>query len=478
MRVSSYFKLGRSQPTLDFVDVRYDRDTPLFLSPRALASLPSPWGQECAHLIQNFFATVLKLIAAGKHGDAEMLLGALKEPNETHLGLSKGESRGRALGDSSAHDVWSALSTSRAAKSGLIKDLEDTVLLIEGISVDIISDISTNIIRGPLIDYTQRVARQYGISLQSGIPSGPIWNSKLAIWEERYVDLPMTPKGKLLLVPKAIVRRHLAYNLEEYYRHYISTFLQKLELNANSSLVHVVKKTKERKVHKKAIAEKYGSSKKDVIRETIAHPDVLKKYKDEKDKKPYLALEHDAIAAIEGTGKPAWDSLLAAVVDTPKGKSGAVQYEEAVEALMTALFYPDLTNPIVQHEIHDGRKRVDITYTNMASAGFFKWVATHYPSMLMFIECKNYDGEVANPELDQLSGRFSPSRGRVGLLVVRQFKDKARFLRRAQDTVKDDRGFILPLDDDDLRCLVESRKSDEKYQAWPLLDKIFKNLIS
>jgi hypothetical protein len=81
----------------------------------------------------------------------EALLRALREPNETHLGLSKGRSRGHALGNESAHDVWSALSRSEAAKSGLLKDLEDTVLMIEGISVDIVSDMTTNIIRGPLI---------------------------------------------------------------------------------------------------------------------------------------------------------------------------------------------------------------------------------------------------------------------------------------------------------------------------------------
>ena len=35
MRVSDIYQLGRTQPTLDFVDVDCGRDTPLFLSPRA-----------------------------------------------------------------------------------------------------------------------------------------------------------------------------------------------------------------------------------------------------------------------------------------------------------------------------------------------------------------------------------------------------------------------------------------------------------
>jgi len=105
--------------------------------------------------------------------------------------------------------------------------------------------------------------------------------------------------------------------------------------------------------------------------------------------------------------------------------------------------YPNLTNPIVQHKIHDGRKRIDITYTNMAVNGFFKWVATHYPAPHIFVECKNYGREVGNPELDQLSGRFSPSRGQIGILVCRSFQNEKRFLKGCADTARDFRGFIL-----------------------------------
>jgi hypothetical protein len=64
MRVSSYFKLKRSQAALDFIDVDIVKDTPLFLSPRAIALLPSEWGDRCVHLIQNFFETVLLEIKA------------------------------------------------------------------------------------------------------------------------------------------------------------------------------------------------------------------------------------------------------------------------------------------------------------------------------------------------------------------------------------------------------------------------------
>ena len=140
--------------------------------------LPSAFGDECVHAIQSFFKTILDLIRAGRNGDAERLLRSLREPNETRFGLSKGKARGRAIGSRSAHDVWEALSKSEAAKSGLLEDLEDTVLMIEGVDVDIVSDITTNIIREPLIRYTQQMCDQYGIPMERDVDSGPLWNAQ------------------------------------------------------------------------------------------------------------------------------------------------------------------------------------------------------------------------------------------------------------------------------------------------------------
>jgi len=479
-RVSDVFKLGRSQGSLDFVDVNVAGDTPLFLSPTALAHLPSDWGDGCVYLVQNFFQTVLKAIKSGKHTEAEQLLGMLKEPNETHLGLSKGKSRGRALGDGSAHKVWGAMAQSEAAKTGLLKDLEDTVLLIPGVGVDIISDMTTNIIRGPLIEYTQEMCARFNIPLQDGVDSGPLWDPSKKTWFTRYERLPVTKEGKLLLVPKAIVRPDLQFRADQYYRHYILTHLQQVELNSGSGLVYMIKDGT-RKVDKTAVEAKYkkqDATIKDVIVEqTLKNPAILDAYRAEMAKQPYNPLSHEMIALVENEDGPDWDQLLQDVLDVPTGKAASTDFENAVEALLTALFYPDLTNPAIQAPIHDGRKIIDIKYTNMAKGSFFSWVSTHYPSPLMWIECKNYAGKVANPELDQLSGRFSPSRGRVGILVCRKYDKKNVFLDRCRDTARDDRGWIIALDDDDLRLLVEYRKKEADFQKWDLLCHRFEGLV-
>jgi len=160
-----------------------------------------------------------------------MLLSGLHEPNETHLGLSKGVAQGRAMGSGLSTGLWKALRESEAARSGLIEDLEDTVLLIEGIGPDVVSDITTNIIRGPLIEYTQLMCSQHGIPMEADVDSGSVWSSTEKKWSNKFVDLPVTEFGKLLLVPKAIVRRRLAYDGDDYYRNYILPALEEAECN-------------------------------------------------------------------------------------------------------------------------------------------------------------------------------------------------------------------------------------------------------
>jgi hypothetical protein len=114
----------------------------------------------------------------------------------------------------------------------------------------------------------------------------------------------------------------------------------------------------------------------------------------------------------------------------------------------------------------------------MAIAGFFKWLATHYPAAHVFVECKNYGREIGNPELDQLSSRFSPTRGQFGLLVCRHFADKTLFLKRCRDTALDKRGFIIALDDDDLTALVASRRDDAMFLDLQMLHERFRAIVS
>jgi hypothetical protein len=268
----------------------------------------------------------------------------------------------------------------------------------------------------------------------------------------------------------------MEYNVDEYYRDFILEHLRQVELNANSELVRLLKNGRSR-VTNKDLAAKYGRGKATVVSVTRENPDLLRAYRQERHRHVRSPLDHLAIAELDGTPEPDWHALLRALTELPAGRDAAPTYEKSVEALLTALFYPSLTNPQVQVPLHDARKRVDITYTNVAIRGYFHWLSQHYSAPHIFVECKNYSGNPGNPELDQLSGRFSPSRGQIGILVCRTLDDKELFIQRCRDTAQDQRGFIIPLDDADLADLVEQRRNAAGIPEFPFLMDRFDRLI-
>lgn len=480
MKVSQHFGLGLSQASLEFVDVDLETDVALFIDPRAISQIDSEWTDECVALLQDFFNAVLDCIASSDHHRATELLGLLSEPNETHLGLSTDRPSGHGLGVSGAADVWRALSESEAAKSRLLEDLEDTVLMIPGIGNDLISDMTTNIIRGPLIDFTNEVCDFYGIPLANDVDSGPCWNLATRQWESGFVSLPMVENKKLLLVPKAIVRQRLGFSVSDYYRHVILVALQQHELDANSGLVETLRDGT-RRVTKKSLIERYGAGTKDeVVKFTKANPGLLRMYRDLKSENPSDIPSHKDLERRTSAPAVDLDLLLRNVRDCTPGRADEDRYHRAVQALLNAVFHPSLVNPRREVKIHDGRKRIDIVYTNASAQGFFFRIRQHHsvPAGYIVVECKNYNGNVGNPELDQISSRFSPVRGQLGLLLCRNITEFATFMARCRDTFHDGRGWVLPLTDRDLEELVEEVKLDPESQTFQLLEERFADLIS
>ncbi len=479
-RLSQYFRLPLTQPLLDFVDIDIEGDLPVFIDPTALLPLHSPWASRCVALIQDFFQHILHFIAAGQGNRASALLAILREPNETHLGLSEGRARGRGLGPHSAVWLRDALAESEAINTGLLEDLEDTILMVNGVAGDLVSDIATNLMRAPLLEYTEAQCRSLDMPLTAGMPSGPLWDPIGHVWYARYCSRLRGPMGALLLVPKVLVRRKLEYDYDEYYRDYLLPFLGDAELEAKSALVTVLKSGSP-KVFKKDLTAKYGCGKGVVVRQTQAHPEILARYREDKRAARQLhrpPLTHLGLASAVGAEAPDWNQLFKAVRSLPPGPDAAPAYHDAVFNLLNALFYPALVNGRKEQQIHNGLKRIDVLYENAATSGFFQWLGVHYPAPFVFVECKNYGKELGNPELDQMIGRFSPSRGKFGIIVCRTLDDPERFYQRCQNTADDDNGFIMALTDDDLRDLVDSlRDSTLRAPTYDLIRQRFQHLV-
>src|SRR5205807_2200299 len=272
--------------------------------------------------------------------------------------------QGHGVGWDSAYKMWEALSTSTAAATGLLEDLEDTVLLIPGIGNDIVSDITTNIIRGPLIRYTQSQCEFYEIPMRSGVPSGALWNTG-GRWEQRLVDLPTASGSRILFVPKIVVRRKLTFDVRDYWANYIVPYLRGIELDARSNLVQVLKSGRLR-VTARELGTKYGVDKASIVRITRQHPNLLVDYRQAKRAAPLPPLEHEDLQADATPVAEDVAGLHSRMRGTPVGSQAAHDYHVRIQDLLTALFYPALSFGHREREIHDGRKRIDIVFTNTA----------------------------------------------------------------------------------------------------------------
>lgn len=480
MRVSEYYNLNRTQAGLDFVDVDIETDATIFVDPRAIRLQTGHWALECQALLQSFFSEILDSASTGNGKRVEELLGRLNEPNETHLGYSRGRSRGRGLGRVKATEVADAFSLSLAATTGLLEDLEDAALFIPGIERDIVSDIAINVLRGALIGYTQSVADYHGIVVEEQY-TGPVWNPNSVEWQEGFESLPRAQGDKLILVPKSIVRHHLIFDKDKYYRGYIAPYLEAKEADAKSELVTTLKNGSTY-VNRVKLKEKYPSDKLAIVKYTLEFPEALKVYRREAGRGKSTLLDHQDLASTVGSPNVNYNELLEELLAISPGKYGAHAYHRAVEQLLTALFYPSLANFQLEAEIHEGRKRIDILYDNLAASGFFSWINANWNCPVIPVECKNYSEDPKNPELDQLSGRLSRDRGWVGILVCRKIEDKNMLVKRCRDTAKDGRGYLIALDDADLRELVTEAgavrtESLERRSRYTLLRRIWDDLI-
>jgi hypothetical protein len=481
-RVSEYYKLGVGQADLPFVDVDLLGDDRLFVDPFLIRTAEDAWSAECVGLLQDYFSELLDALRTGDASRSRHLLNGLHEPNETHLGYSRNLARGRGIGRELGDRVGSALQRSAALKSGVLEDLEDTILLVPGVGRDLISDLTTNIIRGPLITATQEYAEQW--SIPTAEVAATVWDNARRVWTQVRTQLPFPDIGKrrryLLLVPRDIVRLELTFEADDYFRYHVVPFLQDLELsNPNSELIRLLKKDNTPWVAKTDVIGKYGSGKKTATAQTAEHPDILERYRRHKaDISPQPA-SLARLASALGLPGPDFDALLTEVLAVTAGSKGAGVYHSAVYELLNALFHPDLVLPKKELKINAGRKRIDISYTNYAKDGFFGWLPSHQhvPVPNVFVECKNYEEDPQNPEVDQLAMRFSVRRGMFGMLVCRKIKNRRKFDARCADVANTDSKFIIGLDDADLKALVAARKSGDPMDVFRILKNRFDGVV-
>jgi hypothetical protein len=476
MRFSEYFNRPSTQWELDFVDIPIDTDIELYVDPYAINIESDDFSNECNDLIVLYFETLINSIKNNDKKLTSQLLLNLHEPNETHLGLSKTNSNGKGIGSDKAKELLKSFSESEAAKTGFLKDLSDCVLLIPGIGRDNISDITTNIIKGKLIDYTQEQCDLYNIPLIN-INAGLIFDFKDLKWKSKYAELPVVNNKRVILTPKVFVRYAPEVNDYKYYNNFVLNYLKAEHTKPGDSLVEVLRNKKLR-VTKKKLKERYPFSRDFLYDFTKRNPQVLSKYKSTL-RTQSSALEDRLIENKQRNPKTfKSDLLINELKSIAAGNDNATKYHHFIIRALQAIYGIRLRRPVKEQEINDGRKRIDIFFENNNVKGFFKDLSSIHKIKCPYVlfECKNYTSDLKNPELDQMYGRFSKKRGYFGAITCRDNLNKALILSKCRDYANEEK-YIIVLDDKDIIKMLEFRKTDNEQGIDDLMNDKLKEIL-
>lgn len=464
MKISKKFNLNKTQNELDFIDIDINKDLPLFIDPYRMSKMSGPFINEANGIINNYFSYLTELLVSGDYANARKIFTHLNEVNETCLGYSSKKPRGNGLGKKSTDEVFESLKGSKAVNLGILESLEDIQVFVPGVSSDRISDMTTNIIRKLLIEYTQNQCKIFNIPLTPNIASGMYWNPRSRQWEQELTDMLVINQKRYLLVPKIIVTYGDRINSGDYFQHFVLNFLQNENITEKTNLVQY-RKGKRNKgepfVTKKDIKERQlGTKEKGFVPDkdwlanfTNAHQRVFSEFKDKSfSKMKPLNFDEDRKAIA--------DYLIKKLKSIPAGTANADEYHLTMLCILEFVYFPHISNPKKEVPINDGRKRIDIVYNNTANDGFFYDLFEKYniPANFIIVECKNYSSDIKNPELDQLLGRFSKHRGKFGISTSRKADDYGKIIKRCNDIYRDTNSLIVPLFDDDIISILNGIK--------------------
>ncbi|MGE0268605.1 MAG: class I SAM-dependent methyltransferase [Candidatus Omnitrophota bacterium] len=161
-----------------------------------------------------------------------------------------------------------------------------------------------------------------------------------------------------------------------------------------------------------------------------------------------------------------------------KAKKQASRYHNLIFTILKDVFYETLSSPEKEDCWDEKIQRVDITFKNYRKNGFFKQLDEGYKIVCpnIFIECKNYNKDIANEEFSQIHNRLNNRRGQFGIIVCRSIVDVQKVKQRQLVLAKDSK-FVIVLTDADIEKILNAKITNDNGQVDDLLEKKFKELI-
>jgi hypothetical protein len=375
-------------------------DLPLFIDPFLLFNSRKPKYRKLHEQIIAYLSFLRDKSAAGSVGDG--LLRAwytFKEVHQNWLGFSRAGNRGSGLGldfgralNRNLNTVFSSFGNEQVTRSS---HLEKLSLIGSGVGRDHISDFTTNLIKGFLLDYTQAFAQKHidpSLCRTFGVDR-VIFNYSTESWESRRFDLPAFRGEFVILTPREILTRdEIWINRPEL----ISRFDEIAAALPNESLRAVVNNHIRRQLTKRSKQKEINEARARTIQE---FPQLIEYYiKDKEDhgdravtvsekrvessEQFYIAQVRPVVAllnkvgfyAIQGTTYDEAHERVKYLKDNIENKGGhrafymdgePVRREEDVQRLFRLVWFG--TPSDVSREVNDGRGPADFKISRGAA---------------------------------------------------------------------------------------------------------------
>ena len=450
-----------SQFEVDFVVPRAGVDLPVGIDPFLLFKSRDPDLAALHALILNAFNAGLDAVRRDKLEEARYLLDF---PEVAEIGLGNATKKGKkgsGVGTFLTELIVETLRDSPALMERGIHHIEEMQLVAVGIGPDRISDITANLIKSYLIQYTQKQAGIWSLPLVSGVPLSHVYDPNSMMWSDGYHDLPLNPvdSSPILLVPRRLVRALPWINYDDFFRLEFAAYLRAKRVRG--SLARPLKAT----------PREAEARKKEVIAATRADVEKVDRYVMSKEATSSEAQPSQGYLSADGDCAEA-DALKSRLSAIPTGRTHAADYQFTVLAILNYLFNPELIDGETEVKTVDGTERRDIIFTNDSDINFWEYLRQEHSSIFVMFEIKNM-GEIEAPALNQTATYLGDRLGRLAFIVTRNAPGKAQ-VRKAYSIYHDPvpRKVILFLSDADLKYMLDMKCKGNSPTAY--LQKIYR----
>jgi hypothetical protein len=444
-RLNDFYNLSFTQAEVDFAIPFLDEDIPLYVDPFLLWKSPSQQDNSLHGALASSFNNLGHIFLTDEKRAIDILL-EMSECNEAGLGNSP-QKQGKRIGNEFATSILDVYKNVPQVEQKGLAHFEELQLLVENLSKDRISDISCNLLKSFIIDYTIQQAEKYNIPTES--VSTRLFDLRHCRIDIETLTLPINPlTGQaILLIPKRWLRHIPWINFDDYYSGYLSTS-QKILVGRKIPRVEVLEFNR----------NNYDQIQTYIKRKELAQNDC---------KNDPLFSQIPVLSA---------KAKMKAIAKLPTGKieNADKEYENILCPLLASLLYPELDFAQPQSRTDSGVLIRDLIFYNNTSDNTLKELYDDFGSKQIVIELKNVK-QVETNHINQLNRYLNTEFGKFGIIFTRN-KPPRNVFQNTIDLWSGQRKCILIMDDSDLELMCQVYENKQR-KPLDVINKKFREFL-